>query len=81
MNNRLLLIVGVWLSCIHHAWSGEKAIIRIGMQSTGTLEWELSALKADANKQNFQLDIHPLANTEAGKIALQSGAVDIILSD
>jgi NitT/TauT family transport system substrate-binding protein len=30
---------------------------------------------------SFQLDIHPVATAEAGKIALQSGAVDMVVSD
>jgi len=61
----------------------EKTTLRIGVQTTGTLEWELSALQADPvlAASNFKLDIHSVANAEAGKIALQSDAVDMIVSD
>jgi NitT/TauT family transport system substrate-binding protein len=45
--------------------------------------WELAAMQADPAfaANSFQLDIHPVATAEAGKIALQSGAVDMVVSD
>jgi NitT/TauT family transport system substrate-binding protein len=55
-----------------------KTTIRIAVQASGTVGWELSALP---NSADFQVQIHPVANAEASKIALQSGAVDIIVSD
>ncbi|MDD5277390.1 MAG: ABC transporter substrate-binding protein [Methylovulum sp.] len=61
-------------------WAAEKTVIRIGVQAFGTVDWELSAILNDP-AADFQLDIHTLANAEAGKIALQSGAVDMIVSD
>lgn len=61
-------------------WAAEKVTIRIGVQAFGTVDWELSAIPNDP-AADFQLDIHTLANAEAGKIALQSGAVDMIVSD
>lgn len=63
--------------------AAEKATIRIGVQASGTVDWELSALQDDPKTQSadFELKIQRLANAEAGKIALQSGAVDIIVSD
>lgn len=57
----------------------EKTTIRIGVQAGGTVEWELSALPTDSTE--FQIEVHPVATAEAGKIALQSGAVDMIVSD
>lgn len=55
----------------------------MGVQATGTLAWELSILQSDDQYKNadFQIEIHPVANAESGKIALQSGAVDMIVSD
>ncbi len=55
-------------------------MLRIGIQALGTLEWELSQLKQPPGTR-FQIQPHLLANAEAGKIALQAGAVDIIVSD
>ncbi|MGR8980381.1 MAG: ABC transporter substrate-binding protein [Gammaproteobacteria bacterium] len=63
--------------------AAEKTPIRLGVQASGTVDWELSVLQNDPklNSQNFKLDIRHLANAEAGKIALQSGSVDMIVSD
>ncbi|MDP3876036.1 MAG: ABC transporter substrate-binding protein [Methylobacter sp.] len=60
--------------------AAEKTIIRIGVQASGTVDWELAALQENP-QADFKLDIQHVANAEAGKIALQSGAVDMIVSD
>ncbi|MGZ8227765.1 MAG: ABC transporter substrate-binding protein [Methylococcaceae bacterium] len=72
--------IGFCLLTSSVCFAAEKTIIRIGVQASGTVDWELSTL-ADQPSDDFQLDIHPVANAEAGKIALQSGAVDMIVSD
>jgi NitT/TauT family transport system substrate-binding protein len=66
-----------------NSFASEKTTIRIGFQATGTLAWELAVLQADSSAKALDLTIetHPVTTTEAGKIALQSGAVDIIISD
>ena len=71
----------LWVSC--QSFAAEKTTIRIGVQASGTLEWELSALQDDpqVKSADFQLEIQPVANAEAGKIALQAGSVDMIVSD
>jgi len=57
--------------------------IRVAMQRTGTLAWELDIIKAHGldNKANLQIETVELASTEAGKIALKGGAADLMLSD
>ena len=57
--------------------------IRIGVVAFGTLKWELTTLKQERLDQQFNLNLkhRPLSNSQAGKIALHSGAVDIIVSD
>jgi NitT/TauT family transport system substrate-binding protein len=62
------------------SYAAEKTIIRIGVQAGGTVDWELAALQ-DNPQADFQLQIQHVANAEAGKVALQSGAVDMIVSD
>jgi NitT/TauT family transport system substrate-binding protein len=51
--------------------------------ASGTLAWELAAMKNDRldNSPDFTLQTVMLANQQAGKIALQAGSVDIIVSD
>jgi NitT/TauT family transport system substrate-binding protein len=57
--------------------------IRIAAQKTGTLAWELDVLKAHGldRQAGIAIDTTELASTEAGKIALESGSVDLMLSD
>lgn len=65
------------------SFSAKKPTLRLAVLAFGTVNWELATLKnqqllADAD---FQLEITPISNPQAGKIALQSGAVDMIVSD
>ena len=71
----------LWLS--GNSIAAEKTTIRIGFQASGSLEWELHVLQNDPllKSADFKLHLQPLATSEAGKIALQSGAVDMIVSD
>jgi len=57
--------------------------LRIALQKTGTLGWELAVAKAFGLDKAAKLDIDAteLASTDAGKIALQGGGADLILSD
>jgi NitT/TauT family transport system substrate-binding protein len=57
--------------------------LRIAVQKTGTVAWEITVAKARGLDKAADLDIRvqELASTEAGKIALQGGAADLIVSD
>ena len=57
--------------------------LRIALQKTGTVAWEIAVAKARGLDKAADLDIQTqeLASTEAGKIALQGGAADMIVSD
>jgi NitT/TauT family transport system substrate-binding protein len=57
--------------------------IRLAVQKTGTLAWELDVIKAHGIDRKLDLAIEPveLASTEAGKIALKGGSADLMLSD
>ncbi|MGZ8160532.1 MAG: ABC transporter substrate-binding protein [Methylobacter sp.] len=78
-----IFFIGLCLFISGNSVAAEKTTIRIGVQTYGTVDWELSALQADPETKSadFQLEIQQVANAEAGKIALQSGAVDMIVSD
>lgn len=67
----------------HSASAAEKATIKLGVLAFGTSNWELAALENEGllNDAGFKLDITPMANPQAGKIALQSNAVDMIITD
>ena len=57
--------------------------IRVAVQKTGTLVWELDVIKRHGIERKLDLiiDTLELASTEAGKVALKGGSVDLILSD
>lgn len=77
----IFLLLSLLLST--NSLAEEKTVIRIGVQAGGTVEWELPVLQEalKAKSADFELEIKHVANVEAGKAALQSGAVDIIVSD
>jgi NitT/TauT family transport system substrate-binding protein len=57
--------------------------IRLAVQRTGTLAWELDVIRTHGldRKAGLVLDAIELASTEAGKIALKGGSADLMLSD
>jgi NitT/TauT family transport system substrate-binding protein len=57
--------------------------IRLAVQRTGTLAWELDVIRTHGLDRRAGLDIAilELASTEAGKIALKGGSADLMLSD
>jgi NitT/TauT family transport system substrate-binding protein len=60
-----------------------KDRIRLAVQRTGTLAWELDVIRAHGLDRKLDLAIETveLASTEAGKIALKGGSADLMLSD
>ncbi len=57
--------------------------VRVGVLKYGTVNWELDALKnAELDKANgIDVEIVPFAGEDATNVALQAGAVDVIVSD
>ncbi|MFO1134991.1 MAG: ABC transporter substrate-binding protein [Rhodoblastus sp.] len=57
--------------------------IRLAIQKTGTVAWEMAVIRARGLDKQAGLDlaIVELATTDAGKIAAAGGAADIIVSD
>ena len=65
------------------AGAAQPTTLRLGILAFGTAAWEIEAMQQEKSATNaaFTVEVHPVANPEAGKIALQSGAVDLIVSD
>jgi NitT/TauT family transport system substrate-binding protein len=65
--------------------SGAQAAdrLRVAIQKTGTAAWEIEVIKARGLDKAANLDIETieLASTEAGKVALEGGAVDMVVED
>jgi NitT/TauT family transport system substrate-binding protein len=65
------------------ALAQEPLTLTIGVQESGTVQWEIETIKSLGldTAHGFNLEVRPLADSRAGQIALQAGAVDVILSD
>ena len=59
------------------------ATLRVGVLQFGTVNWELDVMQANklAQKRGLTLKVVPLASGDASTVALQGGAVDVIVSD
>jgi NitT/TauT family transport system substrate-binding protein len=69
------------LLCGAAAAGGDR--LRIAVQRTGTLAWEMSVVRAEGLDKTADLDLQTLdvASLDAAIIALRSGAADIIVTD
>ena len=78
---RLAALAAVLLLAASSATAADR--IRIAVQKTGTLAWELDVIKAHGldRKADLHIETIELATTEAGKIALRGGSADLMLSD
>ncbi len=63
--------------------ASEKTVIRLGVLAFGTVNWELTAMQQAQMLENdhYRVQVIKMANPQAGKIALLSGAVDMIVAD
>ncbi len=77
-----ILAAGLMLGGMAFAVPAQDILV-LGLQESGTALWEIEAIRALGleEKHGVSLEIRPLADSRAGQIALQAGAVDIILSD
>jgi NitT/TauT family transport system substrate-binding protein len=80
----LLVAVLAFVTSANLACSAESADrLRIAIQKTGTAAWEIEVIKAHGLDKAANLDIETteLASTDAGKIALEGGAADMVVED
>ena len=83
-----VICTGVWLGLLlllpmRLVAADEAAVIRVGVLKFGTVNWELNVIKQhqlDA-REGVKLRIVPLASKSATQVAIQGGAVDLIVSD
>lgn len=76
-----LLCAFLILGFTYPATAADK--IRVGVLEFGTVNWELDVIQQHqlAQKYGFDLEVVPLASADASTVALQGGAVDVIVSD
>jgi NitT/TauT family transport system substrate-binding protein len=82
---RLLFLIILCISCIKTNADIYEGLpkVNVGVLKYGTVNWEIAIIKHYQldKKYNFNLQVMPLSNKNASAVALQSKAVDIILSD
>jgi NitT/TauT family transport system substrate-binding protein len=81
---RRLLCCGMALAGLSAQAAEPPAVtLRVGVLQFGTVNWELDVMQAHqlAHKRGLNLKVVPLASGDASTVALQGGAVDVIVSD
>jgi NitT/TauT family transport system substrate-binding protein len=78
--------LSLWLSATLVPVTGvaaEPEALRIGVMKTGTVRWELDVIehRGLGAEGGFRMELTELANNQAIKVALQGGAVDVIVAD
>ena len=78
-----LVALGMLLAAPAWAQHGNVGKLVVGVQESGTVQWEIETIKSLGldKKHGLDLEIRPLADSRSGQIALQTGDVDVILSD
>ena len=80
-----ILAVGLLLFPLTVLKASEKTLapLRVGVLEFGTVNWELDLIQSQelAKKRGIDLIVVPLASADASTVALQGGAVDMIVSD
>lgn len=76
-------LITIFLICLVsiNAYALDK--IRVGVLAYGTVNWELKVMQLNKIAQNngIELEVKKLASKNGVSIALQAGAVDVIVSD
>lgn len=80
---RVLLLLFCCLSLIPLAAMADGNRIRVGLLKFGTVNWEMDVIRSHglAAREGIELEVRPLASVNAVNVALQGGAVDIIVND
>jgi len=86
MRYRVTCAVVAWVVMAGLFWPASFALageVRLGVLKFGTVNWELDAIvhHGYAAAEGVTLTVMPLANKNATSVALQAGAVDMIVTD
>jgi NitT/TauT family transport system substrate-binding protein len=87
MNNLRNITATALLMCVvmfcSTATANDLFKVRVGVLKFGTVNWALSVIKEQGLDQaeGVELEVVPLANKNATNVALQGGAVDMIVTD
>jgi NitT/TauT family transport system substrate-binding protein len=76
------IFVALWLALGTTPLSAAETL-RIGLQTTGTFAWQLDVIRRHglAERAGLDLKVSEFASPDAGKLAINSGSVDIAVVD
>src|SRR5271170_7425052 len=79
----LRIFAALWLVAEIAPTRASAETLRIGLQTTGTFAWQLDVIRRHCLAENAGLDlkISQFASPDAGKLALNSGSVDLAVVD
>ncbi len=80
---RTLLGAASVLFAGHRASAGAMPVVRLGVLNFGTVQWVADVIRRHALDRAHGLEMRQLvlANNDAGRIALMSGAADVVVTD
>ena len=83
MRLRLLAFLVFALAGVAVAQAAEPAKLKIAVLKFGTVSWVLDTIHANGldKAEGIELDITPLASTQATTLGLQGGSVDVVATD
>ena len=86
LNANLMQALACFTLCLFTAgiaYGDDKNLVRVGVLQFGTVNWELDVVQTHglATREGVDLEVIPLASKSATNVAVQGGAVDIIVSD
>ncbi len=84
MRSRLLAFLFIALTSGTMAYAEEPArTVEIGVLKFGTVSWVLDTIQANGldKAEGIELDITPLASTQATAVGLQSGSLEVVATD
>ena len=83
MRSRLLAFLVFALAGVAVAQAAEPAKLKIAVLKFGTVSWVLDTIHANGldKAEGIELDITPLASTQATTLGLQGGSVDVVATD
>lgn len=73
----------IWLVLSAGAVLADLPVLRVAVQVSGTVNWEMTVIKAQGldTANGFALEVQDISGGPAGLVALQGGTADVVVSD
>ena len=83
MRSRLIAFLILALVGTTAAYAEDLNTIEVGVLKFGTVSWVLDTIEANGldKAEGIELDVTPLASTQATTVGLQSGSMDVVATD